>query len=53
MDAIAERLMRDSVLDQGETVELYAAYVGQVSAAQECAVQHTELERTNDGNIYQ
>lgn len=29
LDAIADRLMRDSVLDQGEIAELYTAYVGQ------------------------
>jgi len=34
LDAIADRLMRDSVLDQGEIAELYAAYVGQSNAVQ-------------------
>lgn len=34
LDTIADRLMRDSVLDQGEIAELYAAHVGQLSAAQ-------------------
>ena len=34
LDAIADRLMRDSVLDQGEIAEIYAAHVGQVCAAQ-------------------
>ena len=34
LDAIADRLMRDSVLDQGEIAELYAAHVGQSSDAQ-------------------
>lgn len=34
LDTIADRLMRDSVLDQGEIAEIYAAHVGQVCAAQ-------------------
>lgn len=36
LDAVANRLMRDSVLDQGEIAELYAAHVGQASYAQGC-----------------
>lgn len=33
LDAIADRLMRDSVLDQGEIAELYAAHVEQANTA--------------------
>jgi cell division protease FtsH len=34
LDAITDRLLRDSVLEQSEIADLYAAHVGQASGAQ-------------------
>lgn len=47
LDAIADRLLRDSVLDQGEIAELYAAHI---SASRIDALQETphELARSDD-----